>query len=37
VKLVPTPLAGAYVVELEPLRDERGRFATRTPELTLLS
>jgi dTDP-4-dehydrorhamnose 3,5-epimerase len=27
VKLVPTPLAGAYVVELEPLRDERGFFA----------
>ena len=27
VKLVPTPLAGAYVVELEPLRDERGWFA----------
>jgi dTDP-4-dehydrorhamnose 3,5-epimerase len=27
VKLVPTPLAGAFVVELEPLRDERGHFA----------
>jgi dTDP-4-dehydrorhamnose 3,5-epimerase len=27
VKLVPTPLADAYVVELEPLRDERGWFA----------
>jgi dTDP-4-dehydrorhamnose 3,5-epimerase len=27
VKLVPTPLPGAYVVELEPLRDERGWFA----------
>jgi dTDP-4-dehydrorhamnose 3,5-epimerase len=27
VKLVATPLAGAYVVELEPLRDERGFFA----------
>jgi dTDP-4-dehydrorhamnose 3,5-epimerase len=27
VKLVPTPLAGAYVVELEPLSDERGHFA----------
>jgi dTDP-4-dehydrorhamnose 3,5-epimerase len=27
VKLVPTPLAGAYVVELEPLRDERVFFA----------
>lgn len=25
--LQPTPLAGAYVVELEPLRDERGYFA----------
>jgi len=27
VKLVPTPLAGAYIVELEPLADERGHFA----------
>jgi dTDP-4-dehydrorhamnose 3,5-epimerase len=27
VKLVPTELAGAHVVELEPLRDERGWFA----------
>jgi dTDP-4-dehydrorhamnose 3,5-epimerase len=27
VKLVATPLPGAYVVELEPLRDERGWFA----------
>ena len=27
MKLVPTPLAGAFVVELEPLRDERGFFA----------
>jgi dTDP-4-dehydrorhamnose 3,5-epimerase len=27
VKLVPTPLAGAFVVELSPLRDERGHFA----------
>jgi dTDP-4-dehydrorhamnose 3,5-epimerase len=27
VKLVETPLPGAYVVELEPLRDERGWFA----------
>ena len=27
MKLVPTPLAGAYVVELEPLTDERGHFA----------
>ena len=27
MKLVPTPLPGAYVVELEPLRDERGWFA----------
>jgi dTDP-4-dehydrorhamnose 3,5-epimerase len=27
VKLVETPLVGAYVVELEPLRDERGWFA----------
>jgi dTDP-4-dehydrorhamnose 3,5-epimerase len=27
VKLVATPLPGAYVVELEPLRDERGHFA----------
>jgi dTDP-4-dehydrorhamnose 3,5-epimerase len=27
VKLVPTPLPGAYVVELEPIGDERGWFA----------
>jgi dTDP-4-dehydrorhamnose 3,5-epimerase len=27
VKLVPTPLAGAFVVELELLADERGHFA----------
>lgn len=27
MKLIETPLAGAYVVELEPLRDERGWFA----------
>jgi dTDP-4-dehydrorhamnose 3,5-epimerase len=27
VKLIETPLPGAYVVELEPLRDERGWFA----------
>ena len=27
MKLVPTPLAGAYVVELERLEDERGWFA----------
>jgi dTDP-4-dehydrorhamnose 3,5-epimerase len=27
VKLVPTPLPGAHVVELEPLGDERGWFA----------
>jgi dTDP-4-dehydrorhamnose 3,5-epimerase len=27
VRLVETPLPGAYVVELEPLRDERGWFA----------
>ena len=27
MKLVPTELAGAYVVELEPLGDERGWFA----------
>jgi dTDP-4-dehydrorhamnose 3,5-epimerase len=27
VKLIETPLQGAYVVELEPLRDERGWFA----------
>ena len=27
MKLVETPLAGAYVVELEPVRDERGWFA----------
>ena len=27
MKLVPTPLPGAYVVELEPIRDERGWFA----------
>ena len=27
MKLVPTPLAGAYVVQLEPIRDERGWFA----------
>jgi dTDP-4-dehydrorhamnose 3,5-epimerase len=27
VRLVPTPLPGAYVVELEPIVDERGWFA----------
>jgi dTDP-4-dehydrorhamnose 3,5-epimerase len=27
VKLVPTPLPGVYVVELEPIGDERGWFA----------
>ncbi len=27
MKLVPTPLPGAYVVELEPIGDERGWFA----------
>jgi len=27
LKLTPTPLAGAYVVELERIRDERGFFA----------
>ena len=27
MKLVPTPLPGTFVVELEPLRDERGWFA----------
>ena len=27
MKFLPTPLAGAYVVELEPVRDERGFFA----------
>jgi len=27
VKLIETPLPGAFVVELEPLRDERGWFA----------
>lgn len=27
MKFLPTPLAGAYVVELEPLQDERGFFA----------
>jgi len=27
LKFVPTPLAGAYLIELEPLEDERGFFA----------
>lgn len=27
MKFVPTPLAGAFVVELEPIEDERGIFA----------
>jgi len=27
LKFVPTPLAGAFVVELEPIEDERGFFA----------
>lgn len=27
MKFVPTPLAGAFVVELEPIEDERGFFA----------
>lgn len=27
MKFLPTPLAGAYLVELEPLEDERGFFA----------
>ena len=27
MKFIETPLAGAYVIELEPFRDERGLFA----------
>ncbi len=27
MKFIPTPLAGAYIIDLEPIRDDRGFFA----------